>query len=126
MLSLIIITQSIIIYLVTNPILSILCLMSVYILVAIYFFILGAEFLSIVLIIVYVGAVSILFIFVIMMLNVRLLNLYYNVSVYYIPFSLFLGFITFSLFSYFIFFDVSFIDYYYNDDNFIILFLELI
>jgi NADH:ubiquinone oxidoreductase subunit 6 (subunit J) len=50
--------------------------MGVYILVSIYFFLLGAEFLSIVLIIVYVGAVSILFIFVIMMLNVRLLNLY--------------------------------------------------
>ena len=46
--------------------------------------ILGAEFLSIILIIIYVGAVAILFIFVIMMLNIRVVEVY-NTLINYLP-----------------------------------------
>jgi NADH-quinone oxidoreductase subunit J len=46
--------------------------------------ILGAEFLSIILIIIYVGAVAILFIFVIMMLNIRVVEVY-NSLINYLP-----------------------------------------
>lgn len=67
-------------------------------------------------VIVYVGAVSILFIFVIMMLNVRLLNLYYYILGYYIPFSFFLGSFIILLLFYYLFLDIPFINYYSNFD----------
>lgn len=54
-----------------TPIGSIISLIEIYLLSSLLFLILGAEFISILLIIVYVGAISILFVFIIMMLNIR-------------------------------------------------------
>lgn len=67
-----------------NPITSVLFLIGVYILTSFLFMILGAEFLSIILVIIYVGAVAILFIFVIMMLNIRIVEVY-NTLINYLP-----------------------------------------
>jgi len=70
-----IITLSCNVLTVRNPVLAVVSLISTYLLVAILFITLGAEFISILLIIVYVGAISVLFLFVVMMLNVRMLEL---------------------------------------------------
>ena len=54
-----------------NPVHSVLWLIFVFLNSAALFVILGAEFLGMILIIVYVGAVAVLFMFVVMMLNVN-------------------------------------------------------
>lgn len=58
-----------------NPVISVLFLISVFINVAGYLVLLGVAYLGLVYIIVYVGAIAILFLFVIMMLNLRLVEL---------------------------------------------------
>lgn len=63
-----------------SPITSVLYLILVYILTSICFLFLGAEFLSILIIIIYVGAISILFLFVIMMLNLRIVEVYNSLA----------------------------------------------
>lgn len=85
-----IIIQSFFIILSNKSITSILFLISSYVLTSFLFLILGAEFVAIMLIIIYVGAVAVLFIFVIMMLNVRVVEVY-NSIIYYLPIGLFLG-----------------------------------
>lgn len=112
-----IIMQSILIFFTNNPIVAILCLISVYILTSIYFFILGAEFIAIVLIIVYVGAISILFIFVVMLLNVRLITILSNRYKYFMLFGFFLGIFISLEFYYVLFFDLPFFSIYYLDYN---------
>jgi NADH-quinone oxidoreductase subunit J len=65
-----------------NPIHSILFLVLVFFFIAGLLILLGAEFLAMLLIIVYVGAVAVLFLFVIMMLNVKIYHTYENLSRY--------------------------------------------
>ena len=67
-----------------DPIQSVLFLVSVFILTAVLLFILGAEFLAILLITVYIGAIAILFLFVVMLLNLRMVEAY-NSLYYQIP-----------------------------------------
>lgn len=55
----------------TNPVLSAINLVFSFFLSAVLWLLLGAEFLSIILIIVYVGAVMVLFLFVVMMLDIN-------------------------------------------------------
>ena len=75
-----------------NPVHSILSLILVFFNAASLLIILGAEFLAMLFVIVYVGAVAVLFLFVIMMLNVKLSNL--NASMYrYLPISTIFGFV---------------------------------
>lgn len=77
-----------------NPVHSILSLILVFFNAASLLIILGAEFLAMLFIIVYVGAVAVLFLFVIMMLNVKVTNL--TTSIYrYLPISCLFGFIFF-------------------------------
>lgn len=57
--------------LLNNPVLSVLCLVNVFILGAGLTFSLGLDYLGILLLLIYVGAISILFLFVVMLLNVR-------------------------------------------------------
>lgn len=90
-----------------NSISSILALILIYVLVAILFLILGAEFLAILLIIVYVGAISILFLFVIMMLNLRIIEVK-NIIFNYLPISLFIFIHFLLLIFYIVFYDLSF------------------
>lgn len=65
-----------------NPVSSIISLIGIYILTSILFLFWGAEFLSIFLIIVYVGAIAILFLFVVMMLNIRIVEIHKSLSNY--------------------------------------------
>lgn len=58
-----------------NPVISVLFLISVFLNVAGYLVLLGVAYLGLVYIIVYVGAIAILFLFVVMMLNIRLVEL---------------------------------------------------
>jgi NADH-ubiquinone oxidoreductase chain 6 len=58
-----------------NPVISVLFLISVFLNVAGYLVLLGVAYLGLTYLIVYVGAIAILFLFVIMMLNLRLVEL---------------------------------------------------
>ena len=61
-----------------NPVHSILALVLIFFLSSCLTVSLGVEFLAILILIVYVGAISVLFLFVVMLLNIRVLEL--NVS----------------------------------------------
>jgi len=73
-----------------NPIHSILFLVFVFFNISGLFIMLGVEFLAMLLLVVYVGAVSVLFLFVIMMLNVKIAQAYENL-LRYIPIGFFLS-----------------------------------
>lgn len=78
-----------------NPIHSILSLILVFFNAAALLILLGAEFLAMLFVIVYVGAVAVLFLFVIMMLNIKTSNL--TISMYrYLPISILFGSVFFS------------------------------
>lgn len=96
-----------------NPITSVLYLISVYISCAILFLILGAEFVAILLVLIYVGAVAILFIFVIMMLNQRIVETY-NSLINYLPLGLAISFFFFIEMVYIIKIDFGFINCYHD------------
>ena len=55
-----------------NPVHSVLCLILAFFNAAALFILIGAEFLAMILVIVYVGAVAVLFLFVVMMLDIDL------------------------------------------------------
>jgi len=97
-----IIISSILIIASKNAITSVLYLICVFLLSALCLLLLGAEFLSVLLVIVYVGAISILFLFVIMMLNLRIVEVY-NSLVSFFPIGSFLG----VFFLFFIFFIIK-------------------
>ena len=71
MFSLVIIASSIMVIFSTNPVHSVLFLILAFLNSAGLFVLLGAEFLAMILVIVYVGAVAVLFMFVVMMLNIN-------------------------------------------------------
>jgi len=98
-----------------NSVTSVLYLIGAYILTSFLFLILGAEFLSIILVIIYVGAVSILFVFVIMMLNVRMVEVY-NTIMNYIPIGLFIGCFFFGEILYMVYMDFGFSTLYMGGD----------
>jgi NADH-quinone oxidoreductase subunit J len=77
-----------------NPIHSIFSLVVCIVNVSILLLILGAEFLALIFIIVYVGAIAILFLFVVMMLNIKLVELLDNAT-RYIPIGIIIGVIFF-------------------------------
>lgn len=58
-----------------NPIVSVLFLIGLFLSIAIYLIILGISFIALSYILVYVGAVSILFLFILMLINVRISEL---------------------------------------------------
>ena len=74
-----------------NPVHSVLYLILSFCNVSCIFLLLNAEFLALILLIVYVGAISILFLFVVMMLDIKILTNTLDLSKY-IPISLFLIF----------------------------------
>lgn len=69
------IISSIIVITAKNPVISVLFLIAVFINVSGYLVLLGVAYLGLVYLIVYVGAIAILFLFVIIMLNLRLVEL---------------------------------------------------
>ena len=90
--SIIIITSSLLVILLKNPIHSVLFLILVFFNTAILFLFSNAEFLAMILLIVYIGAVAVLFLFVIMMLDINITKLR-QTFLNYLPIGLFVGFI---------------------------------
>jgi NADH-ubiquinone oxidoreductase chain 6 len=58
-----------------NPVIAVIFLISLFINTAIFLILLGIGFLGISYIIIYIGAITVLFLFIIMMLNIRLLDI---------------------------------------------------
>jgi NADH-quinone oxidoreductase subunit J len=73
-----------------NPVHSVLWLILAFVNAAGLFMLLGAEFLAFILIVVYVGAVAVLFLFVIMMLDIDVVEMKHGV-LQYLPFGLLIG-----------------------------------
>jgi NADH-quinone oxidoreductase subunit J len=73
-----------------NPVHSVLFLILAFVNAAGLFVLMGAEFLAMILIVVYVGAVAVLFLFVVMMLDVDFAELRQGV-LQYLPFGLLMG-----------------------------------
>lgn len=106
-----------------NPILSILFLIGLFACVATYLIFIGFNFIGLSYLIVYIGAVSILFLFILMLINIRTSELQSNTS-NSIPLTIFIGIII----SYFLFkllpYDISrssnFEDANFNQDFYIL------
>lgn len=109
-----IIINSLLVILSKNSVTSVLYLISVFILVSINLIYLGAEFLAILIIIIYIGAISILFLFVIMMLNLRILEVYSSL-VNIFPIGSFLGLFLFLELFYMIKKEYFLLNYIYNN-----------
>ena len=84
-----------------NAIYSVFFLILCFIFSSIIFLSFGAEFIALLLLVIYVGAISILFLFVIMMLNLRIVELY-NTFLNYLPVGAFFGFFLFIELFYFL------------------------
>ena len=77
-----------------NPVHSVLWLILTFFSVAGFFILVGAEFLALLLMIVYVGALAVLFLFVVMMLNISFAGLRSGVA-QYLPFGILIGIVIF-------------------------------
>jgi len=97
-----------------NPVHSVLFLILVFCNSAGLFILLGVEFLAITFIIVYVGAIAILFLFVVMMLNIKLVELNENM-LRYLPIGALIGVIF--LFEIFLVLENNLISLNYNLDS---------
>ena len=86
------VVASIVVISTRNPVHSVLFLILVFFNVAGLFVLLGAEFLAMILIVVYVGAVAVLFMFVVMMLDVSISEAR-DGFLHYLPLGLLIGFI---------------------------------
>src|ERR1700722_15604529 len=73
-----------------NPVHSVLFLIATFFSAAGLFVLLGAEFLAMLLVVVYVGAVAVLFLFVVMMLDIDFAELKRG-SLQYLPFGILIG-----------------------------------
>jgi len=88
----IILTSAIVVVSAKNPIHSLLLMILVFINVVYGLFCLEVEFLALSFVIVYIGAVSILFLFVVMMLNIKIIELN-NELIHYFPIGSLIGLI---------------------------------
>jgi NADH-ubiquinone oxidoreductase chain 6 len=79
-LSIIAILCGILVIISKNPIVSVLFLIGLFLSIASYLIILGLNFIGLSYLLVYVGAVSILFLFILMLINVRISELLSNTS----------------------------------------------
>lgn len=78
--SILAIVCGILVIVIKNPVLSVLFLIGLFLSIALYLMILGLNFIGLSYLLVYVGAVSILFLFILMLLNVRVSELVSNTS----------------------------------------------
>jgi NADH:ubiquinone oxidoreductase subunit 6 (subunit J) len=97
-----------------NPIHSVFYLVLVFLNGAGLFILLGVEFLAIIFIIVYVGAIAILFLFIVMMLNIKLVELNENM-LRYLPIGALIAILFF--FEIFLVIDSDLISLYYNNND---------
>ena len=103
-----------------NPIISVLFLIGLFIGIAVYLVLIGLSFLGLSYLLVYVGAVSILFLFILMLLNVRISELVTDTKN-----SIPLVFITAISFSLPVSFYSSNSESYINTDNIFIIFINI-
>ena len=75
LISLLAILSSVLVITSKNPVVSVIFLISLFINTAIYLILLGIGFVGISYIIIYIGAITVLFLFVIMMVDIRLLDI---------------------------------------------------
>ena len=73
-----------------NPIVSVLFLIGLFLSIAVYLMILGISFIGLSYLLVYVGAVTILFLFILMLINVRISEVTAN-SINSVPLSIIIG-----------------------------------
>ena len=92
-----------------NPIHSVLCLITVFFGIATYLIILGLNFLGLSYLLVYVGAVSIIFLFILMLIDIRISELYNN-TYNNLFLSILIVFVFFNIFFSFNYFDIVNID----------------
>ncbi len=78
-----------------NPVHSVLWLILTFFSVAGFFILVGAEFLALLLMIVYVGALAVLFLFVVMMLNISFAGLRSGLA-QFLPFGILIGIVIFA------------------------------
>src|SRR5215467_4060432 len=104
-----------------NPVISVLFLIGTFVLSAGYLILIGINFIGISYIIVYVGAIAVLFLFVIMMINIKLTDILETGSQYTknLPLAIAIG-------SLFIFIIFSIIPYNFNNVPAISFFLDKI
>jgi NADH:ubiquinone oxidoreductase subunit 6 (subunit J) len=76
-----------------NPVHSILFLVLVFLLVNILFILLNLDFLALIMLIIYVGALIILFLFIIMMLNIKIIEISLFKNKNQVPIGILIGFI---------------------------------
>lgn len=74
-LSLIAIFSGVLVITTKNPIVSVLFLISLFLVIAVYLILIGVHFIGLSYILVYVGAIAILFLFTIMLMNIRVSDL---------------------------------------------------
>src|SRR5882724_7315485 len=86
------IVSSFLVILSRDSVQSIFFLILVFLISIMFFLLLGAEFLALFILIVYVGAISILFLFIVMLLNLRIVDIY-NTLYNFLPVGLFIGLI---------------------------------
>lgn len=67
--------SSIMTVIINNPVFSVLFLIGLFVVIGLYFIAMGIEFIGIAYLLVYVGAISILFLFILMLINVRISEL---------------------------------------------------
>lgn len=101
-----------------NTVQSVLYLILVFLLCSLLFIYLGADFIGLVILIVYIGAIAVLFLFVVMMLNIRLLENSFNFTIY-VPIIIFLSLIfilqiVFFFFNIFNVIEIENLTYYFN------------
>lgn len=90
-----------------NPMVSVFFLIITFFFSVFFFLLFGAEFIAVAVLVIYVGAISILFLFVVMLLNLRLVELYstfYN----YFPIGLIISIYFVTSLTFFFFYDLSF------------------
>jgi NADH-quinone oxidoreductase subunit J len=90
MFSLVAITSALLVVTSRNPVHSVLFLILAFFNVAGLFVLLGAEFLAMILVVVYVGAVAVLFMFVVMMLDINFVELRQG-FLQYLPYGIVIG-----------------------------------
>jgi NADH-ubiquinone oxidoreductase chain 6 len=75
-LSLLFIVSGLLVIVSKNPIVSILFLIALFLLVSVYLILIGINFIGISYLLVYIGAVSILFLFILMLIDIRISELH--------------------------------------------------
>ena len=91
-LSILLLINAIMVIITKNPVHSIFFLVLVFVAATGLLLLLGVEFIAMLFLVVYIGAITVLFLFVIMMLNVKIIE-FNEKFITYLPIGMFLGII---------------------------------